>query len=200
MIEENASSRVGIGWSLLAIGVIAVVAMLGRGLSEALPNVAPIAAAALLAGYVVGRRLGRPLLAMAVPMLAMLISDVLWFGTYELGVMATVYAAFLACALLGRFMKRASWWRVGGLSLIGSGLFFVSTNLAVWAFTPWYPQTAAGLAACFTAALPFLKYTVLGDLFFAGMMFGGYAIVCRTIEVSRTASLDVPQVQARMAA
>jgi hypothetical protein len=56
-------------------------------------------------------------------------------------------------------------------------LFFVVTNFAVWALSGMYPLTAAGLAACYVAALPFLPQTVIGDLFWAAVLFGGAALV-----------------------
>ena len=37
----------------------------------------------------------------------------------------------------------------------------------------------AGLAQCFTLALPFLKYTVAGDLFWCAVLFGGAWLVQR---------------------
>lgn len=178
MSKQDDSLRVGFWMSAAVLSVIALVAIVGRVMTEGLPNVAPIAAAAMLAGHVVGRRFGRPILAALVPMLAMLISDFLWFGSDTLGVMLTVYGAFLVSVLMGRMIGKVNWWRVGGMSLAGSLLFFFATNAAVWLFTPYYPTTAAGLMASLAAGVPFLKNTVLGDLFFAGVLFGGYALVC----------------------
>ena len=34
-----------------------------------------------------------------------------------------------------------------------------------------------GLAACYAAALPFLQNTIVGDLFWTSLLFGGYAAV-----------------------
>ena len=41
------------------------------------------------------------------------------------------------------------------------------------------PLTLAGLVQCYIAALPFLKYTVPGDLFWAAVLFGGAWLVQR---------------------
>ena len=67
-------------------------------------------------------------------------------------------------------------------------LFFAVTNLAVWAFSAMYPHTAAGLAACYAAALPFLPQTVIGDLFWAAVLFGGCALVQMAPRLSRRAT------------
>ena len=53
------------------------------------------------------------------------------------------------------------------------------TNFAVWAFSGMYSLDMAGLVQCYVAALPFLKYTVAGDLFWAAVLFGGAWLVQR---------------------
>jgi hypothetical protein len=57
-----------------------------------------------------------------------------------------------------------------------SAVFFVATNFAVWLFGDIYPSTAAGLLACYASGLPFLKYAIAGDLFWSGILFGGYQL------------------------
>jgi hypothetical protein len=42
-----------------------------------------------------------------------------------------------------------------------------------------YSLDMAGLTQCYVAALPFLKYTVAGDLFWAAVLFGGAWLVQR---------------------
>ena len=49
-----------------------------------------------------------------------------------------------------------------------------------------YPQTLSGLASCYIAGLPFYGRTLLGDLFFSGVLFGVYALVSRKLEPSQT--------------
>ena len=63
-----------------------------------------------------------------------------------------------------------------GCSLTSSLLFFVATNFACWLVSSWYPRSLAGLWQCYVAAIPFFRYTLMGDLFFAGVLFGGYAL------------------------
>jgi hypothetical protein len=55
--------------------------------------------------------------------------------------------------------------------------FFALSNFAVWAFSGMYPLTAQGLAECYIVALPFLDKTVMGDLFWTGVLFGGAWLV-----------------------
>ena len=63
------------------------------------------------------------------------------------------------------------------LAVTSSVVFFLATNLAVWAFEGLYTQDLAGLSRCYVAALPFFKNTVIGDLFWTGVLFGGYHLL-----------------------
>jgi hypothetical protein len=56
-------------------------------------------------------------------------------------------------------------------------VFFLLTNFAVWAGGSLYPHTAEGLAACFTAAIPFFRNSLLGDATYATILFGAWALV-----------------------
>jgi hypothetical protein len=40
-----------------------------------------------------------------------------------------------------------------------------------------YPMTFEGLAQCYLAAVPFLDKTVMGDLFWTAVLFGGAWLV-----------------------
>jgi hypothetical protein len=64
---------------------------------------------------------------------------------------------------------------VAAATLCGSVSFFLITNFGVWAAGAMYPRTGAGLAACFVAALPFFRETLLGDLAYSAILFGSYA-------------------------
>ena len=58
-------------------------------------------------------------------------------------------------------------------------IFFVTTNFAVWAWSGLYSADMAGLIQCYAMGLPFLKYTIAGDLFWAAVLFGGAWLVQR---------------------
>jgi hypothetical protein len=130
-------------------------------------------AVALYAGYRLPRRW-----AWLVPVSAIVLSDlVLDFGTprplFELS-RWTVYATLAATTLLGALagMPRFGRWLLPVLSLSGSTLFFITTNLATWAEGRLYPMTPAGLLECYTLALPFFGRTILADLLGTGLLFG----------------------------
>jgi hypothetical protein len=63
-----------------------------------------------------------------------------------------------------------------GVVVASSLLFFVATNFAVWYFGSLYTHDASGLFECYIAAIPFFKFTLLGDLMWTAVLFGGYAL------------------------
>lgn len=93
-----------------------------------------------------------------------------------------VYAAALAPVLLGRLVRNRGVGALAGVAVASSLSFFIITNFMVWAIGQWYPHTAAGLTACFAAALPFYQNQVLGDLFYTVAIFGGYAVLSRLFQ------------------
>jgi hypothetical protein len=156
---------------LLALGLIGL--CVAARLLPHVSNFSPVAAAALFAGAMIGRRT----LALLVPVAALLIGD-LALGLYDGRVMAVVYAALALPALIGMLARSHRVWPVAiGGALAASLIFFVTTNLAVWAFSGMYSLDGAGLLQCYTAALPFLKYTVAGDLFWSVALFGGASLL-----------------------
>ena len=117
------------------------------------PNFAPITAMALFGGvYFKNRKL-----AYAIPLIAMIISD-LFLGFYSISIF--VYASFIAITFIGTILKNINVANI----FLSSLLFFIVTNLGVWFLG--YPLTIEGFLTCFTLALPFFVYTIAGDLFF----------------------------------
>jgi hypothetical protein len=139
---------------------------------EPLWHATPMAAVALAAGFV----FPNPLIAMSVPVASLAISNLALPSYGNLGVAVVVYAATVwpvalgAVGLLGR--GRPRWLAVVGGSLASSLVFFVTTNLAHWAFTADYPRSAAGLSQCFAAALPFYRWMPVGDVAWSIVVFG----------------------------
>ncbi len=154
--------------------IVAVLFVLLAALSRLLPhpaNFTPIAAMALFSGVYLERRL-----AFIVPLAAMVLSDY-FLGFYS--EMIWVYGSFLLIAVIGLWLKnhKKPLFILGG-TLTGSILFFVVTNFGVWALpASMYPKSFAGLIECYTAAIPFFRGTVEGDVFFVAVLFGLYELV-----------------------
>ncbi|MFH1262415.1 MAG: DUF6580 family putative transport protein [Pseudomonadota bacterium] len=145
------------------------------------PNFAPIAALALFAGATLERRGSAFLVALS----AMLLSDLaleLWNGTGFHGAMPAVYGSFALTVWLGSALKkRRNLVMVPASSLTASILFFVATNFEVWLEGSLYPRTLPGLLACYTAAVPFFRWTAIGDLAYTAAFFGVYAVARRLL-------------------
>lgn len=125
--------------------------------------------------------------AWAIPLAAMLITDpiVSWMAGYPAYSTMTpvIYACLLINVCLGRALLRNSQSaiRIGSVSLLGSTIFFLVTNFFVWVGAPAaiYPHTSAGLIECFVAALPFFSRSIVGNLFYAGVLFAAHAALTR---------------------
>jgi len=152
------------------------------------PNFAPVAAMALFGGAHFDRRGW----AFVVPLAAMLLGDAvleLLFGWGFHALMPVVYVSFAAIVSLGFLLRRRRRFvPVAAVALAGSTLFFLTTNFGVWAQGSLYPRAAAGLAACYAAAVPFFGATVAGDLFYTALLFGAFALAER-----RFATLALPK-------
>jgi len=147
------------------------------------PNFAPVAALALFAGaHLTDNRL-----ALLLPLLAMVLSDLL-LGFH--GQMVAVYACMAATVWIGsRLRGRVRVGPVAAATVGSSVLFFAVTNFAVWALDGLYPMTLQGLVACYVAAIPFFHHTLLGNAFYAAVLFGGVALAQRSAPSLRPAAL-----------
>ncbi len=135
-------------------------------------NFTPIGALGLFAGANC-----RPRVAWLVPLSALLVADLI-LGFYNPITMAFVYVGFLAGPLIGRWLiaPRRSVRRIGSAVLMSSTVFFVVSNLGVW-LGGFYPLTLSGLVECYTLALPFYGAILVGDGFYAALLFGGQEMV-----------------------
>jgi hypothetical protein len=149
----------------IVIILFIVVAAIMRVLPH-IPNVSPITAMALFSGvYFTNKKF-----AFIVPMLAMLISDLfLGFSTITL----FVYLEFLLVSFIGVYSKNISVKTI----LISSISFFVITNFGVWLIG--YPKTMTGFLECYTLAIPFFRNSLIGDFFYAGVMYYGFEFVSK---------------------
>ena len=165
-------------WAVLVISCVA----LRLSLSD-VPNFAPVAGLSLFAGFFFRNRLW----AASAPLVVMTVAD-RSLGGYHPVVMFAVYAGLVLPVFFGapirqRFAKAARWPQrataVGGLfgyALFGSVIFFLVSNFACWTIG-MYSMTWSGLTECYWQALPFFRYTLMGDISFAAAFFAAYYLV-----------------------
>lgn len=169
-------SELRISKSIEAVVFVALVAIAaGSRFVGAEANFAAVSAAALFAGFFFKNRL----VALCVPILAMLASDLV-HGFYHPGLMVIVYA-MLAMPVLMRSILGVNPGvaRIAVSAMFSSVSFLLVTNFGVWAMGDGvaYAKDASGLLACYTAAMPFFRGSLAGDLVYSGVFFGVYALV-----------------------
>jgi hypothetical protein len=128
-------------------------------------------------------------LAFVIPILSIWISDLVlnnlvygaYFGRFvwfhENALFTYTAFAFIAC--LGMFtLKKVRVPNIIASALCASLIFFLVSNFGVWfsGTITMYPKNFSGLLACYVAGLPFLHNIVLGDLVYAGILFGVFEL------------------------
>lgn len=147
-----------------------------------IPNFTPIAAMALFGGAYFKEKS----LAFIVPFLAMFISDcglefISGWGFHN--TIVYVYLSFLLTTVIGLYIKKNMQLQTVLLgSLLSSMLFYIITNFGVWA-AGGFQQGAVGLMITYTKGIPFFAPTVLGDVFFNGILFGSYYLAQKKLPV-----------------
>ncbi|MCS5590944.1 MAG: hypothetical protein NZ775_00250 [Gammaproteobacteria bacterium] len=160
---------------LVILAVLIVLGVAGRLLPHP-PNFTPMAAIALFAGFIFVKRY----MSIVAVVAAMLLTDYFAFGYlssewFASKSMVVVYLALLFPIVFRGFLqKKLGALRIAGAALASSTVFFVATNFAVWAFSPMYEKTFAGLVLCYTMAVPFFQNTIAGDMMWSGIIFGAY--------------------------
>lgn len=169
---------------IIWISVIALVVfgVLMRWLPH-MPNFTPITALAFVGSWYLGKRWG-----LVLPLAAMFCSDLL-IGFYSWPILITVYGSFLIIGFFGWAAVKSRSVLVGGLSVIGSSVFFfLTTNAAVWLFSPWYAKNVAGLLFSYELGLPFFRNMLMGDLVYIAILVCAFELA---FALSRKASRQV---------
>ncbi|MFI5271099.1 MAG: DUF6580 family putative transport protein [Candidatus Saccharimonadales bacterium] len=185
------------------VAVIIVISAVIMRLVPHIPNFAPITAGALFGASHLSKKyaLLLPILMMAVsdyallyispfshpifnfshiqPISAMFNSTTLW-----------VWGSFMVSGALGLFLRnKPGILKVGSITLLASLQFYLITNFGVWAAGA-YARNFSGLAASYVAGLPFLKWTIAGDLFYTAFFFMIYALATRQSESAEATQLE----------
>ena len=167
---------------LLIILFIAVI-FFGRVLPHPY-NFTPLIAVTLLSSFAISNRM----LALVVPLMGFWLSDLFMnnvvyagyysnFTIFNSGMIWT-YGAIILVGLMGSsFINKISSGKVVLASLSGSTIFYIISNFGVWALSPMYAKSAAGLIQCYSLALPFYGTSLIGDLLYSSLLFGAYQLV-----------------------
>jgi hypothetical protein len=130
-------------------------------------NFTPIGAIALFGGAQFASKRAAFLL----PLTALFLGDLV-LGFHRLTPL--IYGCVAITVCLGFWVhhqRRAG--RIFIASVFSAIVFFLVTNFGVWLCLDTYPKNASALLQCYLAGLPLLRNSVLGDLFYAAVLFGG---------------------------
>ncbi len=155
----------------IILSLIVIIAAVSRLIPHA-PNLTPLAAIALFGGANFNSRWA----AFLVPFSALILSDLI-IGFYGAD-MVSVYLSFALIVLIGMFISnRQNTGSVVTATVSSSLLFFAITNFSVWIGNPAHAQNLSGLMECYFVAIPFYKNSLIGDLFYSALLFGGFYFV-----------------------
>lgn len=152
-------------------------------------NFSPIGAMALFGGAKFKNRI----IAILFPLLALFISDLylnnVVYKAYNPDFVWVYngfywqYGAFALSTVLGMILEKSfKWWKLSLFSVAGSLLFFLVSNFGVWYSGSMYLHTWYGLITCYTAGLPFLQNSLVGDIIYSFVFFGAYTIIYQQIQ------------------
>ena len=165
----------------------------GRWLFRDIPNFTPTVGVAVFAGLY----FRSSIMAFLVPLAVMVVSNVGIQSYGNWGMLAVVYVGLLFPVALSRLLSRTTGnrRRLRPMGMLACGVlpsifFFVITNFAVWYGGALYPMTWAGFVTCFTQAIPFYHYTLLGDLLFVGIGLLSYELLASTDRVNQTLPVE----------
>jgi hypothetical protein len=166
------------------VAALIIVAALMRLLTNyfSIWNFTPITAMALFSGAVMRDKR----LAFLIPLAALLITDAI-IGFYS-GIFV-VYFSFLLITFFGFLLRnRISVVPVILGSLGASVIFYLVTNFALFYPTWMYPHNLTGIMSSYTAAIPFFRSAVAGDLIYSAILFGSYVLISRKLPAPKAAS------------
>jgi len=146
------------------------------------PNFAPITAMAVFGAVTFGRWRT----AVVAPLVALFVSDLAKEYLYHHGMSAQwgiyrgMWVTYGTTALVALISRLAHGTRrvsvMAGATLLGSIVFFIVTNFAVWARGSRFPHTLDGLLDCYLVAVPFFRNSLAGDVVYATVLFGAWAL------------------------
>ena len=121
------------------------------------PNFSPVTAIALFGGL----NFSDKRIAFSIPLIILFLSDLI-LGISIINLF--VYTGFSIIVFLGTKIKSIKFGNI----ILSSFIFFLISNFGVWIIG--YPKNIEGLILCYTMAIPFFGYSIVGDLFF-GYLF-----------------------------
>lgn len=135
--------------------------------------------------------------AFLIPILSFFACDVLIQVLYSMNLWSTPgfyegqltnYILFALLTFVGFGIRTPKVGNILVASLVAPTLFYLLSNLAVWAFAGFYPLTLSGLQSCYVAGLPFyFPYSLVSTIVSSGVLFGAFELWKSKSTVRQTA-------------
>ena len=155
----------------ITVALIISIAILSRLIYHP-PNFTPLFSVCIFSGMMFKQKR----LMFLVPFLCMFISDLI-IGLHD--TLLFVYLSFTIVILLGKKLNdNYSFSKLLGTIFASNLIFFLITNFAVWYFQyGFYEHSIRGLLTCYYLALPFVKNSLLSNLFFTPCLIYSYKYI-----------------------
>ena len=178
----------------VAVAALILIAALSRLLPH-LPNMTAVGAMALFGGAYATNRFA----AFILPLISLFLSDLIlnnvvysafnngqfvWFYDGAIWVYSAVALTVLVGLSLAKNINSKS---VLLASIACSIIFFLMSNFGTWQSGIMYPKTMTGLLTCYVAGLPYFLNSLIGDLGFAALLFGGFEFAQKRFEALKLA-------------
>lgn len=190
-IRTMSLNKINIRNAVLFIIILIAVSCRFISLGDQYPwaNFTPVGAIALFAGTYFKDKIK----AYLVPLLILLLSDVLLtykfmgtFNPYYSGI-ELVYLSFAVMVYIGYQIKKVNVSNVLMASLAAVFVHWILTDIHPWLTMPVYSKDLSGYLAALTAAIPFEKNLLIGNVVFSALMYGGYELAKSRIAILKEA-------------
>ncbi len=162
----------------IILSLLVLAAALTRLLPLNIPHIWNFTAVGALAIFA-GAQFRNSSLAFIMPLAAMAVSD-LFIGQGFSLVVYTGFIAMVGCGFLIR--KKINTPNVILASFISAFVFYLITNLPLF-YPGLYTMDLTGFIASYTAALPFFRNMLLGNLAYSAVLFGSFHLLTRYFPV-----------------
>ncbi len=158
----------------IVLTLLVIAAALTRALPLFIPHIWNFTAVGALAIFA-GAQFGDKRLAFIMPLAAMAVSDIFLGNGFSL-LVYTGFIAMVACGFLVR--NKINTLNVVLASFISASVFYLITNFAFF-YPTTYPQNLTGILASYTAALPFFRNMLIGNLVYSAVLFGVFHLLTK---------------------
>lgn len=160
----------------IVLTVIVILAAFSRALPLVIDHTWNFTAVGALAIFA-GAQFNDKRLAFIMPLAAMALADLLFLRN---GFSLLVYSGFIAMVACGFLIRnKVNTMNVILASFISAAVFYLITNFSFFYRVTLYPRNFSGVLASYTAALPFFRNMLLGNLVYSAILFGSFYLLSK---------------------